>query len=183
MEEPIICTTEKGENEPQLDENHAHRVFRRPRHCSSRIRPPGPDRQHKVLLRSSAAFEGEHSAKATGSVAREEMDSPRRQCTRHRALLIRESLANRNMFSLPHPPYSPDLAPADFFLFPKMKLQLKGRRFHTVAEIQRESQTTTHVFTETPNVSIRLAHCLIKIEGHYSCERNPVLPSAGALQS
>jgi hypothetical protein len=28
-----------------------------------------------------------------------------------------------------------------------------------------------------------LAHCLIKIEGHYSCERNPVLPSVSALQS
>ena len=28
-----------------------------------------------------------------------------------------------------HPPYSPDLAPSDFFLFPEMKRQLKGRRF------------------------------------------------------
>jgi hypothetical protein len=28
-------------------------------------------------MRSSAAFEGEHSAKAIGSVAREELDSPR----------------------------------------------------------------------------------------------------------
>jgi hypothetical protein len=48
------------------------------------------------------------------------------------------------MLSLPHPPYSPDLAPADFFLFPKMKMQMKGRRFQTFAEIQRESQTTTY---------------------------------------
>jgi hypothetical protein len=39
------------------------------------------------------------------------------------------------MLSLPHLPYSPDLAPADFFLFPKMKMWLKGRNFHTVAEI------------------------------------------------
>jgi hypothetical protein len=27
---------------------------------------------------------------------------------------------------LPHPPYSPDLAPADFFLFRKVKEQLAG---------------------------------------------------------
>jgi [histone H3]-lysine36 N-dimethyltransferase SETMAR len=27
---------------------------------------------------------------------------------------------------LNHPPYSPDLAPADFFLFPKVKEQLSG---------------------------------------------------------
>ena len=39
-----------------------------------------------------------------------------------------------------HPPYSPDLAPCDFFLFPKMKLQLKGRRFDGLEDIQRESQ-------------------------------------------
>jgi len=26
----------------------------------------------------------------------------------------------------PHPPYSPDPSPCDFFLFPKMKLKLKG---------------------------------------------------------
>jgi hypothetical protein len=76
MEEAIISTTEEGENEPQLNEDHAHHVFRHPRHFSSRIRPPGPDRQQKVLLRSSAAFEGEHSAKVIGSVAPEELDSP-----------------------------------------------------------------------------------------------------------
>ena len=32
---------------------------------------------------------------------------------------------------LSHPPYSPDLAPSDFHLFPKMKLELSGRRFTT----------------------------------------------------
>jgi hypothetical protein len=47
MEEPIISTTKEGENELQLNKDHAQ-VFRHPRYCSSRIRPPGPDRQHKV---------------------------------------------------------------------------------------------------------------------------------------
>ena len=59
----------------------------------------------------------------------------------HQALLIREFLAQSNTLPLlPHPPYSPDLAPADFFLFPRMKLKLKGRRFVTISEIQSESQ-------------------------------------------
>ena len=40
----------------------------------------------------------------------------------------------------PHPPYSPNLASCDFFLFPKLKLQMKGRRFATIEEIQEESQ-------------------------------------------
>jgi hypothetical protein len=44
------------------------------------------------------------------------------------------------MAAIPHPPHLPDLAPCDFFLFPKVKLRLKGPRFDTVEEIQDESQ-------------------------------------------
>ena len=45
-----------------------------------------------------------------------------------------------NMTAIPHPPYSPDLVPCDFFLFPKLKLRMKGRTFNTIEEIQEESQ-------------------------------------------
>jgi hypothetical protein len=45
------------------------------------------------------------------------------------------------MAVIPHPPYSPDLAPCDLFLVPKMKLKLKGRWFDTIDEIQAESQS------------------------------------------
>jgi len=37
---------------------------------------------------------------------------------------------------LNHPPYSPDLSPCDYFLFPKLKLPLKGRLFEDVQDIQ-----------------------------------------------
>jgi hypothetical protein len=47
-----------------------------------------------------------------------------------------------------HPPYSPDLAPCDFLLFPKMKLKPKGRRFDTTGEIQAESQRLLDILTE-----------------------------------
>jgi hypothetical protein len=40
------------------------------------------------------------------------------------------------------------LAPYDFFLFPKMKLKLKGRRFDTTEEIQAESQRVLDTPTE-----------------------------------
>jgi histone-lysine N-methyltransferase SETMAR len=53
----------------------------------------------------------------------------------HRALVTREFLAHKGIITLLHPPYSPDLAPCDFFLFPKMKLQLQGRRYGRVEEI------------------------------------------------
>ncbi|XP_026314672.1 histone-lysine N-methyltransferase SETMAR-like [Hyposmocoma kahamanoa] len=36
---------------------------------------------------------------------------------------------------LPHPPYSPDLAPSDFYLFPKLKKFLGGKHFHTNEEV------------------------------------------------
>jgi hypothetical protein len=36
-----------------------------------------------------------------------------------------------------HPPYSPDLAPSDFFfLFPKIKEILKGRHFEDIDDIR-----------------------------------------------
>lgn len=39
---------------------------------------------------------------------------------------------------LPHPPYSPDLAPSDFFLFREMKKPLRGRRFADNDDVIRE---------------------------------------------
>ena len=43
----------------------------------------------------------------------------------HTALSIREFLAKKNIPVLPHPPYSPDLVPCDFYLFSKLKFKLK----------------------------------------------------------
>jgi hypothetical protein len=45
------------------------------------------------------------------------------------------------MAVIPHPPYSTDLAPCDFFLFPNMKLKSKEGQFNTTEEIQTESPT------------------------------------------
>jgi transposase len=57
----------------------------------------------------------------------------------HASLLIHEILRKDETTVVPHPPYSPDLAPVDFFLFPKLKSSLKGRRFQTVEEIEENS--------------------------------------------
>jgi hypothetical protein len=57
-------------------------------------------------------------------------------------------LANYKMAVIPHTPYSPDLASCHFFLLPKMKLKLKGRRFDTTEEIQVESQRLVDTLTE-----------------------------------
>ena len=54
----------------------------------------------------------------------------------HRAYSIMEFLTKFNIPVLPQPPYSPDIAPADFYLFPKLKFSLKGKRFDSIEDIQ-----------------------------------------------
>jgi len=61
----------------------------------------------------------------------------------HTALSIREFLATKNIPVLPHPLYSPDLAPCDFCLFSKLKLNLKGHHFGTMENITDELHTLT----------------------------------------
>jgi hypothetical protein len=55
----------------------------------------------------------------------------------HAALSVREFLAKHSIPVVPHPPFSPDLAPCDFFLFLFLRLKstLKGKGFQDVAEI------------------------------------------------
>jgi transposase len=54
----------------------------------------------------------------------------------HTAGVVARFLARKQVTVLHHPSYSPDLAPADFFLFPKLKSQLKGKRFLDISTIQ-----------------------------------------------
>jgi len=42
----------------------------------------------------------------------------------------------KNVTTLYHSPYSPDLSQPDYFLFPKLKMKLKGLDFADVAEIE-----------------------------------------------
>jgi histone-lysine N-methyltransferase SETMAR len=44
----------------------------------------------------------------------------------HTATKVTERLAARDIKLIEHPPYSLDLAPADYFLFPRIKRQLAG---------------------------------------------------------
>ncbi|UYV65632.1 hypothetical protein LAZ67_3004911 [Cordylochernes scorpioides] len=58
----------------------------------------------------------------------------------HTLLLVRDFLAKNNTLMMPQPPYSPDLAPCDFFLFPKLKRPMKGRCYATLDEIKTASK-------------------------------------------
>jgi transposase len=54
----------------------------------------------------------------------------------HDALRVREFLAKKSITKMDQPPYSPDFAPCDFWLFPTLKNALKGQRFADIPDIQ-----------------------------------------------
>ena len=60
----------------------------------------------------------------------------------HRALATQKKLPYLGFQCLDHPPYSSDLAPSDYHLFPGLKKkQLKGRHFSYDAEVIAAAET------------------------------------------
>jgi histone-lysine N-methyltransferase SETMAR len=76
-------------------------------------------------------------------------------CLRHpyqlapllRCKIFKNWLAAKEIQLLPHPPYSPDLAPADFFLFQKVKEQLAGLHL-TQESLKSLWEGVTHTIAE-----------------------------------
>jgi transposase len=54
----------------------------------------------------------------------------------HSSSLVQTFLAKHHITQVCQPPYCPGLAPCDFWLFSKLKMPLKGRRFQTANEIR-----------------------------------------------
>jgi len=65
----------------------------------------------------------------------------------HKSLRVREFLAKHNVATLPQSLYSPDLSPADFFLFPRIKTALKGHHLDNIEAIQA---AVTTALSEVP---------------------------------
>ena len=91
----------------------------------------------------------------------------------HTSLLVRKFLAKHNTLMMPQPPYSPDLAPCDFLLFPKLKRNMKGRRYATIDEIKAASKEELNKITKNDFLKCfedwkkRLHKCIIS-DGDYS---------------
>ena len=51
----------------------------------------------------------------------------------HASAVVTAKLVELGYELPPHPPYSPDLAPCDFFLFPNLKKSLAGQKFKLMA--------------------------------------------------
>ena len=56
---------------------------------------------------------------------------PRDNASAHTAATMVDFLNQNEVQLLSHPPYSPDLTPCDFFLFPEVRKQLKGTLFES----------------------------------------------------
>jgi len=63
----------------------------------------------------------------------------------HTALSVSKFLATKQITVLEYPAFSPDLAPSDFFLFPKIKEILKGRHFDDIDDRSSEGHSTKPV--------------------------------------
>ena len=57
----------------------------------------------------------------------------------HTSHLMQSILAKDQITQVTQPRYSPDLVSCNFWLFPKLKTSLKGKRFQTIEEIQENT--------------------------------------------
>ena len=76
----------------------------------------------------------------------------------HIAIRMRQFLAQKMVAVLDQPSYRPDLAPADFFLFPRLKAAIKGARF---AEVNTVKVRVTAVLPSI--VQEAFADCFLKL--------------------
>ena len=56
----------------------------------------------------------------------------------HASGAVLEILEKYGCQVIPHPPYSTDMSPTDFDLFPKLKKPLRGKCFRSTEEVSKE---------------------------------------------
>jgi len=67
----------------------------------------------------------------------------------HKAVTTNEFQAKHNILSLPHPRYSPDLAPCNFFLFPQLKKTMKVHLFDDIEDVQANATRQLRAITKS----------------------------------
>ena len=66
----------------------------------------------------------------------------------HNSSLITNYLTKMGIKTVPYPPYSPNLAPCDFWLFPKLKKKLRGCHYETIEEMKEAVTKVIDTLTE-----------------------------------
>ena len=62
----------------------------------------------------------------------------------HNSILVTDYLTKMGIKTVPQPPYSPDVAPCDFWLFPK----LRGCRYETIEEMKEAVTKVINTLTQ-----------------------------------
>ena len=66
----------------------------------------------------------------------------------HNSILVIDYLTKMGIKTVPHPLYSPDLAPCDFWLFPKLKEKLRDCCYETIEEMKEAVTKVIDTFTQ-----------------------------------
>ena len=66
----------------------------------------------------------------------------------HNATIFKQFSAQWKVTVIDHPPFSSDLAPADYFMFRKVKSHLKGRLFDSISDIQKAVTSTLNTIAK-----------------------------------
>lgn len=88
-------------------------------------------------------------------------------CLSHRSFVTNAFQVKNFMLIIPHPWYSLDIVPYYIGLFPKLKMQLKGRWFEVTGEIQMELQAVIVSFIPADFQNIYLETMHIYMSGDY----------------
>ena len=86
----------------------------------------------------------------------------------HNSILITDNLTQMGIKTVPHPPYSPDLAPCDFWLFPKLQENLRANRYSTIEDMKEAVTRVLNTLTQEDFQKFleRYNKC-IDVEGEY----------------
>ncbi|KAL7723768.1 hypothetical protein ACLKA6_017266 [Drosophila palustris] len=71
----------------------------------------------------------------------------------HKSMKTMAKLNELGFELLPHPPYSPDLAPSDYWLFANLKKMLRGKRFRSNDEQQNQGEEAASAAASVNNNS------------------------------
>ena len=84
------------------------------------------------------AFEGRNCEKTTVNEVKVHFHQDNAPC--HKSITTMARSHELHFELLPHPPYPPDLAPSDYYLFADLKRMLQGKGFGTNEEVIVETE-------------------------------------------
>jgi len=122
-----------------LHQDHVDNFFRLSRHSAQRICTGEKNSKCRILLRSNGWLPEVHSWVCPAAFCSQDFFLLHDNAPTHKVASVCQLLTQKNGYNslsnIP-PRCSPDLSPPDYFLFPKLKMKLKGLHFADVAEIQ-----------------------------------------------